>query len=153
MLSTIVDAMGVIDKNPPPSSYASIVNKKGNHSILGRTTDRVEPSHVEIRVRKLRQAIAKAERSVTLFDLNLGSVPVRNREKLNRKVTLLLHDHAQKEGMYKGNPSAAEEAVDDILTCATIDILDKGTRVRVPSTTRRTPMIPETVRCVPSRSN
>ncbi len=128
VLSTVVDAMGVIDKNPHPISYTSVVNNKGKNSASGRSADRPEPNPAETRVKKLRQAIAKAERSVTLFDLDLGSVPVLNRETLNRKVTLLLHDRAQKEGMYKGNPAAAEEAVDDILSCATIDILGKGTR-------------------------
>ncbi len=127
VLSTVVDAMGVIDKNPPSSSYAAAVNNRGKNSASGRAVERPEPDPAETCVKKLRQAIAKAERSVTLFDLDLGSVPVLNRETLNRKVTLLLHDRAQKEGMYKGNPSAAEEAVDDILSCATIDILGKGT--------------------------
>jgi hypothetical protein len=120
--------MGVIDKNPPSSSYAAAVNNRGKNSASGRAVERPEPDPAETRVKKLRQAIAKAERSVTLFDLDLGSVPVLNRETLNRKVTLLLHDRAQTDGMYKGNPSAAEEAVDDILSCATIDILGKGTR-------------------------
>jgi hypothetical protein len=50
----------------------------------------------EVKTKKLRQAIVKAEKSVTLFDLDLGPVPVLNRETLSRKVTILLHDRAKR---------------------------------------------------------
>jgi exonuclease III len=51
-----------------------------------------------------------------------------NRDTLARKVTLLLHDKARVEGEYKDNQKAAEEAVDDFLSCATLDFLGKGTQ-------------------------
>jgi hypothetical protein len=129
ILSTVVDAIGVLGKDNGPVSYASAAAGKGKrlpHDHPPRDTAVVDPT--EQKVKKLRQAIAKAERSVTLFDLDLGSVPVLNRDILSRKVTLLLHDRAQREGIYKGNPPAAEEAMDDILSCASIDILGKGSR-------------------------
>ncbi len=51
-----------------------------------------------------------------------------NRDTLPRKVTLLLHDKARTEGEYSDNQKAAEEAVDDFLSCATLDFLGKGTQ-------------------------
>ncbi len=129
ILSTVVDAIGLIDKSSQTHSYAAAAGPKGNRS---HHRDSLQPAQEDnpevIKTKKLRQAIAKAEKSVTLFDLDLGPVPVLNRETLSRKVTILLHDRAKKEGVYKGNPSAAEEAMDDILSCASIDILGKGSQ-------------------------
>jgi hypothetical protein len=129
ILSTVVDAMGMIDKSSRSTSYAAAASSKGNRA---HTRDSQQPAYEdnpdEVKTKKLRQAIAKAEKSVTLFDLDLGPVPVLNRETLSRKVTILLHDRAKREGVYKGNPSAAEEAMDDILSCASIDILGKGSQ-------------------------
>jgi hypothetical protein len=127
MLSTIVDAMGVVS-NPPSSSYASAAIRGKKNLPREPSTRRDDQANPENKTRKLRQAITKAERSVTLFDLDLGSVPVLNRDTLSRKVTLYLHDRAQSQGIYKGNPAAAEEAIDEILSCATIDILGKGSQ-------------------------
>ncbi len=129
ILSTVVDALNIVGKSNVPSSYASAAAAHGRRQPPGENPgDRAPVNPAEQKVRKLRQAISKAERSVTLFNLDLGSVPVINRDTLNRKVTLLLHERAQREGIYKGNPAAAEEAMDDILSCASIDILGKGSR-------------------------
>jgi hypothetical protein len=51
-----------------------------------------------------------------------------NQDTLARKVTILLHDKAKSEGEYRDNPRSAEEAVDDFLSCASLDFLGKGTR-------------------------
>ncbi len=51
-----------------------------------------------------------------------------NRDTLARKVTLLLHDKAKLEGEYRGNPKAAEEAVDNFISCPSLDFLGKGTK-------------------------
>jgi hypothetical protein len=128
LLSTIVDTMGVVSNPAPSSSYASAA-ARGKKSLPRDPSSRRDNQHnPEYKTKKLRQAITKAERSVTLFDLDLGPVPVLNRDTLSRKVTLYLHDRAQSQGIYKGNPAAAEEAIDDILSCATIDILGKGSQ-------------------------
>jgi hypothetical protein len=86
------------------------------------------PTAEALREKKLRQAIIKAEKSTVIFNADLGSVPVMNRDTLARKVTLLLHDKARVEGEYKDNQKAAEEAVDDFLSCATLDFQGKGTQ-------------------------
>jgi hypothetical protein len=129
ILSTVVDAMGMVSKSSAMPSYATVAEgsrarSSGRHNA--QKTPDVSPE--EIKVKKLKQAISKAEKSVTLFDLDLGSVPVLNRDTLSKKVTLALHDRAQSEGIYKGNRPAAEEALDDILSCASIDILGKGSK-------------------------
>ena len=63
-----------------------------------------------------------------IFNANLGNVPVMNRDTLARKVTVHLHDKAKSEGSYRDNPRSAEEAVDDFLSCASLDFLGRGTR-------------------------
>jgi hypothetical protein len=51
-----------------------------------------------------------------------------NQDTLARKVTILLHEKAKSEGEFCDNPKYAEEAVDDFLSCASLDFLGKGTR-------------------------
>ncbi len=63
-----------------------------------------------------------------IFNTNLGNVPVMNQDTLARRVTLFLHDKAKSDGEYRDNPKCAEEAVDDFLSCASLDFLGKGTR-------------------------
>jgi hypothetical protein len=87
---------------------------------------KLSPTPAEIKAKKVRPAISKAERSVTIFDLDLGQVPVLNKDTLCRKVTLQLHGLAKTKGMYKEEPAAAEEAIDDLLSCANLDFLGKG---------------------------
>jgi hypothetical protein len=129
ILSTVVDAMGVLDRHPV-TSYASVAAGAGkfNHNPTPKVRQ-AAISPADLKVKRLKQTISRAEKSVTLFNLDLGSVPVLNRETLSKKVTLVLHDRAQSEGIYKGSPAAAEEAIDDILSCASIDILGKGSKV------------------------
>ncbi len=129
VLSTVVDAMGVLSN--PHASYAAVAGRKGNGTIPKNVPHPPPPtpSPAELKVKRLKQAIARAERSVTMFGLDLGSVPVLNKDTLSKKVTLLLHERAQREGIYSGSPAAAEEAMDDILSCASIDILGKGSKV------------------------
>ncbi len=127
VLSTVVDAMGLMGN--PHTSYASAAaSKQGNNRPPKGPHANQATDPAEQKVRKVKQAIARAERSVTIFNLDLGPVPILNRETLSKKVTLLLHERAQNEGIHKGNKPAAEEAMDDILSCASIDILGKGSR-------------------------
>jgi hypothetical protein len=128
VLSTVVDAMGLLGSSQ--SSYSSVAAAGNSVARAPRgppPRQDVDPS--ELKKKKVKQAISRAERSVTVFDLDLGPVPVLNKDTLSKKVTLLLHERAQREGIYKGNPAAAEEAMDDILSCASIDILGKGSRL------------------------
>ncbi len=129
LLSAVVDAAGPGRRNTP-STYASAVSSNGTGSsryahAKGPNSKKPPPLDKE---KKLRQAIAKAEKLTVIFNANLGNVPVMNQDTLARKVTILLHDKAKSEGEYRDNPRSTEEAVDDFLSCASLDFLGKGTR-------------------------
>jgi hypothetical protein len=127
IFSLMVDTVGLSGKTSA-SSYSSVSQPRGRQSG-GVQLHKPDPApQADPRPRKIRQAIAKAEKSVTLFDLDLGTVPVLNKDTLFRKVTILLHDKAKTTGIYKDNPAAASEIMDDILSCALIEFLGKGTR-------------------------
>jgi hypothetical protein len=128
VLSTVVDAIGLLGSRPDTYASAAAAGKADARAPRVQSQRR-ETDPEELKKKKVKQAIIRAERSVTVFDLDLGPVPVLNRDTLSKKVTLLLHERAQQEGIYKGNPAAAEEAMDDVLSCASIDILGKGSRV------------------------
>jgi len=89
------------------------------------------PTVAEIHQKKVKQDISKAERSTILFDLNLGNVPIINKETLSSKVTYAIHTAAA-EGpeVAAGNYSRKDTAVmlDDILTCASLDFLGNGSK-------------------------
>ncbi len=128
MFTIMVDAVGISQK-PPGKSYADVtVTGESKNSNIPRQRLR-SLSQVDNRPKKLRQAISKSEKSVTIFDLDLGPVPIINRETLSKKVTLILHEKARSAGIYKDSPTAAAESMDDILSCASIDILGKGSKL------------------------
>ncbi len=128
MFTIMVDAVGIAQK-PPGKSYAdATVSGESKNSNIPRQRLR-SLSQVDNRPKKLRQAISKSEKSVTIFDLDLGPVPIINRETLSKKVTLILHEKARSAGIYKDRPNAAAESMDDILSCASIDILGKGSKL------------------------
>ena len=85
----------------------------------------------EQHLRKVKQEIAKAEKSTILFDLDLGQVPVINKDTLSKKVTCAIHAAAEEgEEVKKGNITArdAEEMLDDILSCTSLDFLGNGSK-------------------------
>jgi hypothetical protein len=129
LLSAVVDAAGAGRRNYP-STYASVVssNEAGSSRDTQARVTNSKKAPPPDKEKKLRQAIAKAEKSTVIFNANLGNVPVMNQDTLARKVTILLHDKAKSEGEYHDNPRSAEEAVDDFLSCASLDFLGKGTR-------------------------
>jgi len=79
--------------------------------------------------KKIRQEIGKAEKTITLFDLDLGQVPIINKDTLSGKFTQTIHAAAtSSDEVKKGNysPEEAGEILDDILTCANMEFLGKG---------------------------
>jgi hypothetical protein len=129
MFTVMVDAVGAVGK-APKASYSSALSKSGKSGPDASGRARLmSAAPADPRPKKLQQAISKAEKSVNLFDLGLGPVPVINRKTLSRKVMLLNHEKAKSTGIYKGNHDAAAETMDDILSCASIDFLGKGSRL------------------------
>jgi hypothetical protein len=43
-------------------------------------------------------------------------------------IKMMIHKHKTSEGEFCDNPKYAEEAVDDFLSCTSLDFLGKGTR-------------------------
>jgi hypothetical protein len=132
LLSAVVDSANM-GGNRKASSFVDVVAGGGTGELRKARMSRPSvskppPSAEALREKKIRQAIIKAEKSTVIFNADLGGVPVMNRDTLARKVTLLLHDKARTEGEYSDNQKAAEEAVDDFLSCATLDFLGKGTQ-------------------------
>jgi hypothetical protein len=69
-------------------------------------------------VKKFKEAIKEAERSTLIFNLDMGKVPVLNKETMSRRATLALTTMAaQKEKRPGSIPSSeAVEAIDDVLS-------------------------------------
>jgi hypothetical protein len=72
--------------------------------------------------RKVMQAIRDAEKKTILFNLDLGKVPVMNKDTLSRKVTLALGEKAS-GGEHDYDIKDAEDAIDDILSCSKLEFL------------------------------
>jgi hypothetical protein len=133
LLSVIVDSANS-NGLKKPATFASTLaggsQYEPSSARLSRpSVSKPPPSAEVLREKRLRQAITKAEKSTVIFNADLGSVPVMNRDTLARKVTLLLHDKAKSEGEYRESAKAAEEAVDDFLSCASLDFLGRGTKL------------------------
>jgi hypothetical protein len=72
--------------------------------------------------KKVKHAIKEAEKKTLLFNLDLGKVPVMNKENLSRKVTLALSSKAS-SGNHDYDIKEAEEAIDDVLSCSKLEFL------------------------------
>ena len=65
----------------------------------------------------LKEALAASERTAILFDVNLGSVPTANCDKLNHALSAGIRAAAlEKAGSAGGNPSEAVRIADDALS-------------------------------------
>jgi hypothetical protein len=136
LTSSFIDICKVSNQNeptgkaPPPNSDKE--NAHGRPRSGTSTMNRKKTlSEEEILVRKIKQEIIKAEKSTILFDLDLGPVPIINKDTLSSKVTRAIHNSAAKgEEVSKGNFSAneAEEILDDLLTCANLEFLGNGSK-------------------------
>jgi hypothetical protein len=134
LLSVVVDSAGSggINRSPSYADAAALGGAVGGGAAGNRRPGTggppVQTPSGNPREKKIRQAILKAEKSTVIYNAELGNVPVMNRDTLARKVTILLHEKARAEGEYKDNPKFAEEAVDDFLSCASLDFLGRGTK-------------------------
>jgi hypothetical protein len=119
--SAVIDSCKVMEKHTSNSEHAP--NKPPTHP--GKKT----LSQEDVLAKRVRQAINKAEKSSTLFELDMGPVPIINKETLTRKVTIALHENAARsEQVNSGaiSKAEAEEMVDDMLTVASLDFLGNG---------------------------
>jgi hypothetical protein len=100
-------------------------------AIAGRGTGEVKiksrpipapPNPKVVGERKVRQAIREAEKKTIIFNLDMGKVPVMNKDTLSRKVTLALGEKAS-GGEHDYDIRDAEDAIDDILSCSKLEFL------------------------------
>jgi hypothetical protein len=120
--SAVIDSCKIMDSGKHADQNSNSVKPP-------TTAGKKPPTNEEIQAKRVRQAINKAEKSSILFDLNMGAVPIINKETLARKVTIAIHENASKsEQVSNGSVSKAEaeEMVDDMLTCASLDFLANG---------------------------
>ena len=116
-------------KNPPPNWGADQQLSEPPRGRSGTISQKKPLTDEEITRKKVKQEIMKAEKSTTLFDLDLGQVPIINKDTLSSKVTRAIHAAAANgDEAKKGNysPEETEEIMDDILTCAHLDFLGNG---------------------------
>jgi hypothetical protein len=129
LASAVIDCFNSQPKGKTDTTLATAAN-----STPPSAPGKKPPTSEEIQTRRVRQAIHKAEKSTVVFDLDMGSVPIINKDTLTRKVTIALHDKAAKcEQVRNGDitEADAEEIVDDLLTCTSLDFLANGsTRYR-----------------------
>lgn len=119
--STLVDAF----RNGSVSGLPTEKSQQGKST--GSRTARPPPPPAETAKAKVKKVLREAERRTLVFDLNLGSTPVMNKETISKKVTMDLHNKA-KEGKHDWALESAATMVDDLLSCAQLEFLGGGTR-------------------------
>ncbi len=119
--SAVIDSCKILEKQTNNSDQ--VPSKPPTHP--GKKT----LSQEDILANRVRQAINKAEKSSTLFELDMGPVHIINKETLTRKVTIALHENAARSDQVTSgaiSKAEAEEMVDDMLTVASLDFLGNG---------------------------
>lgn len=129
--STIIDAAKRPLANPnlpakDTGHNAGTGYSTGTTRTAGKTP-RLPPAPADIAKAKVKKVLREAERRTTVFDLNLGTAPVMNKETISKKVTVDLHGKA-KEGKHDWALDSAATMVDDLLSCAQLEFLGAGTR-------------------------
>jgi hypothetical protein len=133
--SSFIDICKVSSQPDPPAKVTPASSTDSDLQVgrprSGTMNRKKQLTDKEIQVKKIKQEIQKAEKSTILFDLDLGPVPIINKDTLSSKVTRAIHTSASKgEEVSKGNYTVqeAEEILDDLLTCANLEFLGNGSK-------------------------
>jgi hypothetical protein len=117
--------IGTIPKRSRPNNAQKLLPQGTNNSESwqpARPSIQVksvqEQDQVDPVVKKFKEAIKDAERSTLVFNLDMGKVPIMNRETMNKRATLALTTMAtRKEQKTTSVPSEeAVMAIDDLLS-------------------------------------
>jgi hypothetical protein len=122
LTSVLVDVIKVKEKTP------HVVVNRGPAEV--KVKSKPPPAPVDPKVigeRKVRQAIREAEKKTIIFNLDMGKVPVMNKDTLSRKVTLALGEKAS-GGEHDYDIRDAEDAIDDILSCSKLEFLGAASK-------------------------
>ena len=88
---------------------------------ITRSVPQTTESKEESDLRKFKEAVKDAEKSTLIFNLDMGRVPIMNKETISKKATLALTSMAAKiEGKPSSSPSEESiAAIDDVLSMTT----------------------------------
>ena len=126
--STAIPTSATYGKDPATkNSSTGAVPKNNNRPEKAAQPAAKPPSEEDLTKRRVRQVLREAEKRTLIFNLDMGQVPTINKDTLSRKVTMALSDKA-KSGNHDYNTADAEEAIDDVLSCAKLEFL--GTQSR-----------------------
>jgi hypothetical protein len=87
----------------------------------------VEISPEEAQKKKVKQVLKDAEKKTVIFNLNLGTSQMMNKDSISRKVTMTLGDIVKK-GEHDYHIGDAEDVIDDILSCSKLEFLGNTTK-------------------------
>jgi hypothetical protein len=106
-------------KKTPGSLVAMTSDERGK--IPSRSDGRPQETEDEKKLRKFTEAIKEAERSTLCFNLNMGNVPIMNKDTISEKASLALTRMAAAvEAKGKHYPSQdAITAIDDVTSLVT----------------------------------
>jgi hypothetical protein len=105
-------------KKPRPDDGLTFTNLA---TLREKSQTQVTPPAVNPQVTKFIDTVKEAEKSTLIFNLNMGTVPLMNRDTMSTKATMALTEMAAKVENAKGKiPSAdTRTALDDVLSVAT----------------------------------
>jgi hypothetical protein len=76
---------------------------------------------------KVKKTLKEAEKKTLIFNLDLGTSQMMNKDSIARKVTMSMANLAKK-GDHDYNISDAEDVIDDILSCSKLEFLGNATK-------------------------
>jgi len=122
----VSDASGNQRKKPSGGFVSAEADARGKLQSRQR-----EETPEEMKVRKFNEAIRDAERSTLCFNLDMGMVPIMNKQTISEKASLALTKMAaSKEGKGKSVPSQDVIAVIDDVTSLVTNMEFYGTSTK-----------------------
>jgi hypothetical protein len=109
-------------------TYGPSFNRDSLTKSSGPVRTDEEPDPIK---RKFKESIKEAEKCTLIFNLNLGRVPIMNRETMNKRATLALASLAATKEKITGSAPSNDtvEAIDDVLSVAqNVSFYGKGTK-------------------------
>jgi hypothetical protein len=106
---------------PPVSRTEEWIPARSTRQSKG-TGRNSEPDEItDPKIQKFRETIKESERATLCFNLDMGKVPIMNKDTMNRKATLSLASMAAKLEKKSGDVLSKEaiEAIDDLLSVTT----------------------------------
>jgi hypothetical protein len=113
------------------SGSGSFVSRGNAREIIQSSRSGVTNDEPDPIKRNFKEAIKEAEKSTLVFNLNLGRVPIMNRETMNKRATLALASMAASKEKLTGSAPSNDtvEAIDDVLSVAqNVSFYGKGTK-------------------------